>query len=308
MNQDWYAQARCKPCGLGQWLTSMDRCAGCGSGICQTCLPFVKQKSCVICLKFFASCCGTGHDGCRRNYREWEGTSVLRRGLEELRLGQYEAACRNARLLTFNLNLGNGVAVWPLKWEEANVFPDKQIPGDVMASSLLAACSSGVGYKNSQGKAHQKIHRRFAVLQVGNVVIADETHDVPIGALVHFVLSPEEITKTNTITLTIVETAPTLQPHCVPKINHIDPFPVLPLRDVETQEEQAPPDVGAEEAIEFDENAEDAPMASDEEEAYDACEARDEWIKCKRRRVEEAWKARGYLLHCAVTTGGYFKP
>ena len=145
MYEEWYATATCKPCGLQQWRTAMDKCAECGNSICHTCLPYVKHVACVICLKHFATCCGVGHVRCQRNYRQWLGTEGLHRALRnDDDLVKYTRAFDEARFLLFEIQLDNGVLVWPTRWEDNSIFPDKLIPGGVMASTLLTICCAGV--------------------------------------------------------------------------------------------------------------------------------------------------------------------
>ena len=125
---------------------------------------------------------------CQRNFREWLGTDGLHRPLQRSEdLTEYERACKNAKYLLFEIQLESGVLVWPTRWEDANVFPDRQIPGVVMASTLLTACCSGVTCIE-QAQVPHKVTKRFTVLKVNGTIIADETHDFPL-ALLHTITS-----------------------------------------------------------------------------------------------------------------------
>jgi len=331
MYEEWYATATCKPCGLQQWRTTMDKCTGCGNSICHTCLPFIKQTACVICLKHLATCCGIGHVRCQKNYRQWLGTEGLHRPLRtEDDLTKHSQAFDEAKFLLFEIQLENGVLVWPTRWEETNIFPDKRIPGGVMASTLLTVCCAGVTGVEQPAQMPHRVTKRFSVLKIKGEIVADETLDFPIGAIAYHYCAEKGLISEEPLRLTIADTVPALEPHCKPKLNHIDPFPVYPISSA-AKTEQTDTDEAPGQETEFTWEELEARTDSSDEEApkvvkgfskkrkgkqlmrlriqrHQSTTSKEAWLRRKNKEVDEKWKARGYLLRCAVTTGGHSRP
>ena len=199
-----------------------------------------------------------------------------------------------------------------------------------MASTLLTACCSGVTCIEQTQVPH-KVTKRFTVLKVNGTIIADETHDFPLGAIAHYHFEEDDLLQGMPLKLTIAETVPNLEPHCKPKLNHIDPFPVYPKGPPEAPMNQLDTDTEPGEAAEFtwediearqDSSEEETPAAEDSQKKLRRGkqrmvqrrkhqlkkQGRENWLRSKRREVEEKWKTRGYLLRCAVTTGGHAQP
>ena len=62
------------------------------------------------------------------------------------------------------------------------------------------------------------------------------------------------------------------------------------------------------EAVEFTWKDVEARQDSSEEETPTTEREQKELLRFKRRKVEDKWKVRGYVLKCAVTTGGHVQP
>ena len=268
---------------------------------------------------------------CQKNYRQWLGTEGLHRALKnENDLVKYESAFYEAKYLLFEIQLDNGVLVWPTRWEDTNVFPDRCIPGGIMASTLLAICCAGVNSVGQSDQLQYKVTKRFSVLKVGGEVIADETLDFPIGAIAYHHCTEKGIALDEPFRLTIADTVPALEPHCRPKLNHIDPFPVFPIsssqRVEQTEEDEA---LGQETEFTWEE-VEARTNSSDEEvptspqkrktkrkgrkppHPRKRCRhgglAEKEWRGRRYKDVEAKWEARGYSMRCAITTSGHSRP
>ena len=329
-----------------RWASNMIQCTGCGNDIFFTCQPFLKQISCVICLKYMASCCGILHERCTRNYREWNGEVcdvLLARGLSEVPRGPqtFDKACQMARNFAFTLQIEGGTEVWPRKWAEEGVFPDRRILGEVKICTVLTVCSQyGVMYYDQEEQEERTIRKRFAAVKLGNTYVADETYDVPLGAIPFFYGSAEERATIYEWRLTVIDTTPVPSAkHCTPK-NHIDPYPVFPKHTLgrrtgqETIEAPAPatpPTVTEAEAVEVLRDDETDISAAGgavreltraaEHILIEGTETQATWVskeqvaeleqkatagEPKRRRMghEASWTGRGYKLECALTTAG----
>ena len=199
-----------------------------------------------------------------------------------------------------------------------------------MASTLLAVCCAGVTGVEQPEQMPHKVTKRFSVLKIKEEIVADEALDFPIGAIAYHHLAEKGCLLEEPLRLTIVDTLPALEPHCKPKLNHIDPYPVFPISPA-AKAEQADMEDAPEQETEFTWEELEAMQDSSDEESPEAVKGLDQrykgkkrmrfrkqrhqsttlkeaWIRRKNREVDEKWKARGYLLRCAVTTGGHSRP
>ena len=206
---------------------------------------------------------------------------------------------------------------------------------------MLAICSQyGVTYYDSEEEVEKTVRKRFAVLRLGDRTVADETYDVPLGAIPFFFGSAEERASTYKWELTLIDTTPTPSARYSAPKNHIDPYPVYPKQELRRRPRQVVAEaLPPEEAPEVDEGEATDLLMDDEIDIFatvgktreltgaaehiliEGSDTNAEWLtneqlaeleqkalskEPKRRRISNAdsWAGRGYNLECALATAG----